>query len=146
MKIKLASIVFITLLFLAACGTAPTEVKPAERGGIPQIKITPPSPLPEKPQYEPPPSAPTVVEMKIEAKQFTFLPNEIKVAKGSHVKLIITSTDVPHTFTLDAFGIDEELPVGQDVVIEFDASKTGTFIFNCKKPGHTDMKGKLVIT
>ncbi len=138
------------LLLLIACNE---EIRQAPQPvQIPQIEIAPPMAVPDKPQYEPPPTSPKetgeVVEIKMEAKNFEFLPSEIKVKKGDRVKLIITSQDVTHTFTLHAFGIEEELPVGQDVEIEFLADQAGTFAFYCNVPGHSKqgMSGKLIVT
>ncbi len=47
-----------------------------------------------------------------------------------------------------AYGIDEELPVGEDIAIEFVADKEGIFTFTCGIPGHEEngMKGKLIVT
>ncbi len=141
----------ILLLFLVLIACAKPEA-PAPQPVVTEMEIVKETPIPEKPQYEPPPTAPTeaenVVEIKMEAKMFEFLPSEIKVNKGDKVKLTITATDVPHTFALVAYGIDEELPVGQDVIVEFTADKEGTFTFTCGVPGHegSGMKGKLIVT
>ena len=138
--------VFTILVFMLLAACAPPEQAPTVAEEI-QVRIPT---MPEKPLYEPPPTPPTegVVEIHIEAKMFEFLPSEIKVKKGDKVKLIITSVDVPHTFTLVAYNIDEELKVGEDKVIEFTADKEGTFTFTCEMPGHktNGMTGKLTVT
>ncbi len=136
--------IVLLLLILVACAGQEPVARPAPV--MPQIEIVTPKPLPEKPEYEPPPTAPEVVQIEIEAKMFDFLPSEIKVKKGDFVRLIITSIDVPHTFTMPAYGIDEKLEVGKDVVIEFTADKAGQFGYYCDVPGHSGMKGKLIIT
>ncbi len=147
------SFALLVLTLLVACtGPQAPQIKPGPH--IPQIEIVPPtiSEFPEKPKYEPPPTAPNetgnVITVKMDAKMFAFLPNEIRAKKGDLVRLTITSIDVPHTFTLPAYGIDQKLPVGQDVVIEFIADKVGTFSFSCMMPGHADkgMKGTLIVT
>ena len=76
------------------------------------------------------------------------MPSEIEVNQGDQVRLIITSIDMPHTFTLMAYGINEKLPVGKDVVIEFVAERAGTFTFACDIPGHEErgMIGQLIVT
>jgi len=55
---KSALVILLLLLLITACATAPQA--PKERGGIPQIEIVMPkdAALPEKPEYEPPPSEP----------------------------------------------------------------------------------------
>ena len=82
------------------------------------------------------------------AKDSGFDPDVITVKKGEKVRLIITAADCAHEFRLDAFDIDQVLKKGDPEVIEFTASKAGTFVFKssayCGK-GHSRMKGKLVV-
>lgn len=143
-------IALITLLLLIACSgqEAPT-VQPGTH--MPDIEITVPTTkqFPDKPQYEPPPSEPYQQgEIKMDAIRYDFLPNEIKAKKGETVRLVITSRDTPHTFTIVALGIDEDLPVGEDVVIEFKADKEGMYTFTSETESdkQNDMRGKIIIT
>ena len=55
---KTALAILLLLLLLTACAQTPQT--PKARGGIPEIEISKPkaAPLPEKPEYEPPPSEP----------------------------------------------------------------------------------------
>jgi len=94
--------------------------------------------------------APTgeVKEFKIIAKQFQFEPSTIEVNKGDKVKLIVTSTDVPHGISIPEYGINERLDPGQPKTIEFTADKEGTFTTFCTVlcgSGHSNMKGKIVV-
>ena len=87
-------------------------------------------------------------EFKITAKQFSFTPSDIIVNKGDKVKLIVTSIDVPHGISIPEYGINERLPVGEPVKIEFTADKEGTFTAFCSVfcgAGHSGMKGKLIV-
>jgi len=133
----------IVLMLLIACAK---EAIPQPT--IPKIDIIAPLSLPEKPQYEPPPTTPmetgNTVEIKMETKNNEFLPTEITANKGDKVKLTITAQNAGHTFTLPQYNIDRELKLGEDEVIEFLADKEGTFVFYCKT--HSTMKGKLTIT
>lgn len=61
---------------------------------------------------------------------------EISVKKGDHIRIKVTNTGGMHDFTLDEFGVKEELPLNQEVVIDFTADKAGTFQYYCSKPGH----------
>jgi len=133
-------------LILVACAGEEPTVRPGPP--MVDIDIVAPKPVPAKPEYEPPPTGPEVEEIRIEAKMFDFLPSEIKVKRGTVVRLIITSVDVKHTFTVPEYGIDEELEVGKDVVIEFIADRPGQFGYYCDISGHSQqgMKGKLIIT
>ena len=87
-------------------------------------------------------------EFKITAKQFEFVPSTIEVSKDDQVRLIVTSVDVPHGFAIREYGINKRLEPGQPVTIEFTADKVGTFTFYCSVscgPGHTSMKGQLIV-
>lgn len=141
------ALALIALLLLFACATEPQI--PQTQPMIEKIEIIP-STLPEKPQYEPPPSAPPteekITEITMEAKMMEFLPSQIKVNKGEKVRLIITSQDVTHRFIMQGYDINKELKQGEDVIIEFTADKEGTFTFYCDVPGHEKMRGKLIVT
>ena len=89
-----------------------------------------------------------VKEFTITAKQFQFEPATIEVNKGDKVKLVITSTDVPHGFKITEYGINERLEPGKPVTIEFTADKQGTFTTFCSVAcgaGHGNMKGQLIV-
>jgi len=89
-----------------------------------------------------------VKEFKITAKQFEFEPSTIEVNKGDKVRLIVTSTDVPHGIAIKEYGINEQLLVGKPVTIEFTADKEGSFTAYCSVfcgSGHSNMKGKLIV-
>ena len=89
-----------------------------------------------------------VKEFKMTAKQFAFDPATIEVSKGDKVRLIVTSTDVPHGIAIKEYGINERLEVGKPVTIEFTADKEGTFIAFCSVfcgAGHSGMKGKIIV-
>ena len=89
-----------------------------------------------------------VKEFKMTAKQFAFEPSTIEVNKGDKVRLIVTSTDVPHGIAIKEYGINQRLDVGKPVTIEFIADKQGTFTAYCSVfcgTGHKDMKGKIIV-
>jgi len=89
-----------------------------------------------------------VKEFKMTAKQFAFDPATIEVNKGDKVRLVVTSTDVPHGIAIPEYGINERLDVGKPVTIEFTADKQGTFTAFCSVicgAGHKDMKGKIIV-
>lgn len=89
-----------------------------------------------------------VREFKMTAKQFQFEPSTIEVNKGDKVRLIVTSTDVPHGIAIPEYGINERLDPGKEVKIEFTAEKEGTFTAFCSVfcgSGHSNMKGKIIV-
>jgi heme/copper-type cytochrome/quinol oxidase subunit 2 len=61
---------------------------------------------------------------------------EMRVKKGDVVRVKATNTKGMHDFTLDEFGVKKELPLNEEVTIEFVADKTGEFVYYCSKPGH----------
>jgi cytochrome c oxidase subunit II len=87
-------------------------------------------------------------EIKMAAKKYEFSPNSVRVKKGDHVRLVITAVDRAHGFKIDAFHIDQQLPKGEAVTIDFTADQSGTFPFQCSEfcgLGHKKMKGELVV-
>ena len=87
-----------------------------------------------------------VIQMK--AFQFGFDPNPVVVVKGDKVKLVVTSTDVTHGFSIAEFGVNVRLFPGRPSIIDFTADKSGTFIFYCSVPcgaGHRSMRGRLIV-
>jgi cytochrome c oxidase subunit 2 len=87
-------------------------------------------------------------EVQMTARKYDFKPDTLTVKKGDHVKLVITAVDRDHGFKIDAFHINQKLPKGQPVTVEFTADQAGTFPFQCSQfcgLGHKKMKGKLVV-
>ena len=87
-------------------------------------------------------------EFKITAKQFAFEPETIEINKGDKVRLIVTSVDVPHGFSILEYGINERLNPGEPAAIEFTADKEGEFTMFCSVfcgSSHSDMKGKIIV-
>ena len=87
-------------------------------------------------------------EIRVTARKYEFSPNEIKVKRGDHIRLVITALDRDHGFKLQAFHIDQKLSKGEPVTVEFTADQTGTFPFECSHfcgLGHQKMKGHLTV-
>lgn len=61
---------------------------------------------------------------------------EIRAKKGDVVRIKATNTKGMHDFTIDEYSIQQELPLDEEVIIEFTADKTGEFVFYCSKPNH----------
>ncbi|MDP2838308.1 MAG: cupredoxin domain-containing protein [Candidatus Moranbacteria bacterium] len=72
---------------------------------------------------------------------------EMRVKKGDTVRIKATNTKGTHDFTLDEFGVKTELPINQEVTIEFQADKVGEFTYYCSKLGHRakGQFGKLIV-
>ena len=94
------------------------------------------------------PAAGPVTEIQMTAKKYEFTPSTIRVKAGEHVKLTITATDHEHGIKIDALHINEKLPKGKPVSIEFTPMQAGTFPFECSHFcgfGHGKMKGQLIV-
>ncbi len=61
---------------------------------------------------------------------------EMSVKKGDTVRVKITNTKGMHDFTIDEFGVKKQLPLNQEVVVEFIPDKVGDFVYYCSMPGH----------
>jgi nitrous oxide reductase len=64
--------------------------------------------------------------------------SEMAVKKGDTVWVKITNTAGMHDFTIDEMGIKKELPLNEEVVVEFVADKVGDFVYYCSMPGHRE--------
>ena len=87
-------------------------------------------------------------EIQVTLRKYEFCPGVLRVRKGERVKLVMAATDHDHGFKLDDFDINQKLPKGTTVVVEFTADKAGTFQFRCSNVcgiGHRSMKGTLVV-
>jgi heme/copper-type cytochrome/quinol oxidase subunit 2 len=87
-------------------------------------------------------------EIKSTAEKYDFQPDTVTVKKGDRVKLVITAVDHDHGFRIDTFQINQKLPKGEPVTVEFTADQAGTFLFQCSRfcgLGHKKMKGRLVV-
>jgi cytochrome c oxidase subunit 2 len=88
------------------------------------------------------------IEFKIMAQRYTFAPNEIKIQRGTRVRLVITAFDGEHGFKLPAFQIEQKLSKGDAVTVEFIADRAGRFPYQCSHVcglGHRKMKGLLIV-
>ncbi|MCK5655184.1 MAG: YHS domain-containing protein [Candidatus Aureabacteria bacterium] len=86
--------------------------------------------------------------IELEAFQYGFAPDPVKVKKGDLVKLVITSRDVHHGVYIKEFGVNVHVEKGEEKMAEFIADKVGEFDIICSAycgPGHAKMKGKLIV-
>ena len=91
---------------------------------------------------------PGVHEIQVTLRKYEFSPGSLRVRKGEQVRLIMAAVDHDHGFKLDDFDINQKIPKGTTVVVEFIADKAGTFQFRCSSVcglGHRNMKGTLIV-
>jgi heme/copper-type cytochrome/quinol oxidase subunit 2 len=87
-------------------------------------------------------------EITVVARKFAFEPSVIEVDENDLVKITVTTEDIAHSFTLDAYRIARRAAPGQPTTFEFRADRAGTFPFYCNlkvDDGCKDMKGTLVV-
>lgn len=91
----------------------------------------------------------TPIEIKMTAKQFTFEPGTVTVRKGQCVKLILSTADVDHSFTIKELDLDIPIKAKQIKTVYFTPNKTGNFRYSCAVycgAGHRKMYGELIVT
>jgi cytochrome c oxidase subunit 2 len=87
---------------------------------------------------------PTERVIKITAKAFEYVPNEIKLKKGEPVVMELTSQDLFHGFNISDLGLRADLPPGKTARVQLTPDKTGDFEFHCDNfcgTGHENMNG-----
>ena len=77
------------------------------------------------------PSTPQERTFRIEARQFAYSPEELKVNRGDTVTIQLVSTDVVHGLYIDGYGVSVEADPGQTTAITFVADEPGSFRFRC---------------
>lgn len=86
--------------------------------------------------------------VKIEAKRYSYTPNEIVLKKGQPAVLEFTSLDFVHGFKVPALNIRADLPPGQVTTVRLTPQQAGTFDFLCDNfcgAGHEDMNGRIIV-
>ncbi len=95
-------------------------------------------------------SAGAVKEFTIDGKEFSFAPPNITVNKGDTVRITFRNVgNIGHNFGISALGIrSRTISAGASDTVEFVATESGTFEFDCSVPGHREsgMVGKLVVS
>jgi heme/copper-type cytochrome/quinol oxidase subunit 2 len=83
------------------------------------------------------------------ARKYAFSPIRLEVAQDDLVKVTMTSADIAHSFTIDAYRIDKRVGPKQTVTFEFRANQPGTFKIYCKLTQDArckEMHGELVVS
>ncbi len=87
-------------------------------------------------------------EFSLEAYQFGYEPEEIRVKKGDIVRLWISSRDVSHGVYIKDYNVNVTAKKERSQKVEFIADKAGEFPILCSVycgRGHHSMKAKLVV-
>ena len=96
-----------------------------------------------------PPDAPAQT-IEVTAQKYHFTPEEIRVMRGTVVRLVLQSLDTEHGIAIPRYGIDVDIPnKGQGTVtVEFYAREPGIYDFHCSNfcgLGHWGMDGKVIV-
>lgn len=86
--------------------------------------------------------------MHMGVRQYVWEPSTITAKKGELVRLVIHNADVKHGLVIPDLGVMEGDIPPEGAVIEFMASKVGTFEFFCSVwcgEGHMEMRGNIII-
>lgn len=73
---------------------------------------------------------------------------EIRVHVGDVVHVTLTSSDIPHSFTIDDYRVMRRVEPGKTSSVEFVADKPGTYVIHCTLTADEkckDMKATLVV-
>jgi cytochrome c oxidase subunit 2 len=94
-------------------------------------------------------SAGKTQEISVEAHNWYFEPEEIRVKEGTKVKILLKGVSGAHTFALPDFSVkSQEVEPGDTATVEFVADKKGEFSFKCSVfcgEGHSGMTGKFIV-
>ena len=82
------------------------------------------------------------------ASNYKYSLSEIRVKKGDRVKIVLQNTEGMHDLRIDEFNVEtRRLQAGEEQMVEFIASKAGTFEYYCSVGTHRlmGMKGALIV-
>jgi len=91
---------------------------------------------------------PTERPIIVTASRYRFDPPRIEVSQDDLVRIELKTTDIAHSFTIDAYRIAKRVNPGHVLAFEFRADKPGTFPFYCNlqiDDGCRQMRGELVV-
>lgn len=91
---------------------------------------------------------PTARLFSITARRYRFDPPRIEVSQDDVVKVELSTTDIAHSMTIDAYRISKRASPGQPVIFEFRADQPGIFPFYCNlqsEDGCRQMRGQLIV-
>ena len=86
--------------------------------------------------------------LTVVARKYAFEPARLVVNLNDLVKVTLSSPDIAHSFTVDAYRIAKRVSGGQTVTFEFRADQAGTFPIYCnlrQDERCRQMHGELVV-
>jgi cytochrome c oxidase subunit 2 len=85
--------------------------------------------------------------IEVTGSSFAFDPDEIEVAAGEDVAIVLTSTDILHDFTIDELDAHVAADGGETATGGLRADEPGRYTFYCTVAGHRSagMEGTLIV-
>lgn len=87
--------------------------------------------------------------IKVIAKKFVFVPNELRVRRGETVVLQFTAPEVPMGFSVPDLAVRADIMPGKVTTLRLTPDRIGSFAFLCDVfcgTGHEDMNGTLIVS
>ena len=84
----------------------------------------------------------------VAAHKYAFSPTRIEVQQDDLVRVTFSTTDIPHSFTIDKYRIAKRVEPGKPIVFEFRADQPGRFPIYCNLTADErckEMVGELVV-
>ena len=91
---------------------------------------------------------PSAQHFSVAASRYTFEPRRINVEQDDLVRIELSTLDIAHSMTVDAYRIAKRVSPDSPVTLEFRAAKAGRFAFYCNlqiEDGCRQMRGELVV-
>jgi heme/copper-type cytochrome/quinol oxidase subunit 2 len=91
---------------------------------------------------------PTARPFTVTAHRYQFDPPRIEVYEDDLVRIELSTSDIAHSMTIDAYRIAKRVSPGRPVSFEFRADRAGTFPYYCNlqlEDGCRRMRGELVV-
>jgi heme/copper-type cytochrome/quinol oxidase subunit 2 len=108
--------------------------------GLPLALVAPPSTAQEPAAHQ--------RNLNVVARKYAFDPARLEVNLDDLVKVTLSSPDIAHSFTIDAYRIAKRVSGGHAVTFEFRADQAGTFPIYCnlrQDERCRQMHGELVV-
>jgi hypothetical protein len=77
------------------------------------------------------PTNASIKKVQLKGEDCKWIPDIIRVEKGSHVILEVQSVDWDYNFRMEGYNLLFEIPKGDTITAEIYASQTGEFEFGC---------------
>jgi len=87
-------------------------------------------------------------KVAVSAHKYSFSPARVEVQQDDLVRVTFSTTDIPHSFTIDKYRIAKRVESGRPIVFEFRADQPGRFPIYCNLTADErckEMVGELIV-